>query len=448
MTSFTGNPLASDGVSIIPDIASHLSNVPATTPTLLTDKLDWPNEANAVPLDAIPGFTGLIVANGFLVPPKTVGAITLLATDASGSSVTGSYKVSTDKGNKFFDGWFYHIAHFVDMNGDGRKDIVTARATKPILGTQSGEFLWLEQPASDPLSGPWKEHVICSGKLSPDVFFQPYDIDGDGQDEFLFASFFTFGGFGVLSSSGSGAGRWDNSTGQVTTTIVDSGLPVLNGFAVEVVDLNGDGNMDVLYTNHVDNKTQSGAVSMVIGFEMPAKGQPFTNPANWVKHVLDQGYVVREGGPNQAAPGFAKAFFPSKAHPDHAKPSILVEGDGDQRFYELSPLSPDPSNWLYNRTLLYDCQGTVGQHAVGDVNGDGHAEGALFVFVVCAMCLCLRWMCDVIVFPFFPNNSLPPVLRQVVCCRHDVRQLNPPLPLPVKLKLKLKHKSQSVPRKV
>ena len=55
----------------------------------------------------------------------------------------------------------------MDMNGDGLLDVLTARATKPIVGTQSGEMLWLEQPASNPLSGDaWTEHVISSGAMS------------------------------------------------------------------------------------------------------------------------------------------------------------------------------------------------------------------------------------------------------------------------------------------
>jgi hypothetical protein len=49
-------------------------------------------------------------------------------------------------------GYFYHKSEWIDLNGDGKLDLLTARGTKPIIGTAGGELLWLEQPASDPLT--------------------------------------------------------------------------------------------------------------------------------------------------------------------------------------------------------------------------------------------------------------------------------------------------------
>lgn len=117
---------------------------------------------------------------------------------------------------------------------------MTARATKPLFGKEGGDFLWLEQPKSNPLSGPWTEHVLCSGpspSLSPDVFFTAHDLNGDGNTEFLFASFFSGGGFGVVYSEVIGADRWNAEN--VKVAVIDTGLPLLNGFALEVTDING-----------------------------------------------------------------------------------------------------------------------------------------------------------------------------------------------------------------
>jgi len=39
-----------------------------------------------------------------------------------------------------------HQATWADMNGDGRLDILTARASKPVVSSPRAEMVWLEQP--------------------------------------------------------------------------------------------------------------------------------------------------------------------------------------------------------------------------------------------------------------------------------------------------------------
>ena len=62
-------------------------------------------------------------------------------------------------------GYFYHTAQWIDLNGDGKLDLVTARATTPLVGSGSGELLWLEQPASDPVTN--GELTVCAGVPCP-----------------------------------------------------------------------------------------------------------------------------------------------------------------------------------------------------------------------------------------------------------------------------------------
>ena len=57
----------------------------------------------------------------------------------------------------------------VDVNGDGKKDIVVVDKTRVI---------WFENPT-------WKVHTIIKGQTKPDnVCIDAYDIDGDGQIDF------------------------------------------------------------------------------------------------------------------------------------------------------------------------------------------------------------------------------------------------------------------------
>lgn len=79
-------------------------------------------------------------------------------------------------GNKELNGWFYHRALLKDVDGDGLVDVVAARATKPLIGKEGGELVWLRQPpGADPLapaSLPWAEAPLYNGTFSPDVFFR------------------------------------------------------------------------------------------------------------------------------------------------------------------------------------------------------------------------------------------------------------------------------------
>ncbi|VDH96420.1 Hypothetical predicted protein [Mytilus galloprovincialis] len=97
------------------------------------------------------------IPDGFLVPFKTDGSISLVDIDGE-----GPYKLTDDQTGK----WFYHRVVWKDMDLDGDLDILTCRAKEPVIGIgKDSEMLWLENPGN--YYTPWRPTVIAHG---PDIF--------------------------------------------------------------------------------------------------------------------------------------------------------------------------------------------------------------------------------------------------------------------------------------
>lgn len=77
------------------------------------------------------------------------------------TKTTGTFEISAKK-----SGYFYHMGEWLDMNGDGRKDFLTARSNAKLEG---GELVWFEHPKEGLTDATWTEHVVTSG---PDVGIQ------------------------------------------------------------------------------------------------------------------------------------------------------------------------------------------------------------------------------------------------------------------------------------
>lgn len=359
ITQFTGNPFAKDGISVVPNVGANIKTPASMAPKLLTNNCTWPNEPNAVPAAALsPPFPGVAVGAGFLVPGKSNGAVLMVTTTGSDAGTVVDVAPQDS-------GWFYHRVMWKDMNGDGKLDILTARATKPIFGSAAGELLWLEQPTSgDPLSPvnvPWQNHSLVTGAMSPDVFFTLGDVNGDGDDEVVYSSFFTGGGLGFIAAPG---GDWSDPT-KLTNTVVDTQPGPM--FDVQLTDLNADGKTEVLATSN-------GADGSVYAYEVPASGADVTDPSAWTRHVLATGFKPKGWGPGKGAPGRSVAFQPQTGGKD--APTIAVSGDDDGNMYLLEPTM---TAFNYTKTILLSCGGTVGEPAIGDADGDGFTE----LFVPC-----------------------------------------------------------------
>jgi hypothetical protein len=252
---------------------------------------------------------------------------------------------------------FYHKADWVDFNGDGVKDLLTARVHEVSAGTFkknfTGQLLWLEAPSNGSFtSGPWQEHLIVEG---PDVIFDrlSHTVSVDGVDgvHAVFCSEFFARRLTV---------HFISPTGKlIKSRVIDTDVPG-RPFMVRVEDLMGDGRLQLLVTNH-DSKEE---VSRVVAYEIPDNLLDGT----YAKHVLASGFKTKFSiTPGAASPGFAYGFYP-RANSEGPK-HILLEGDGSHEVYLLSPVQDQ--RLVYETKMVTDIGGTVGALLIRDLNGDG-----------------------------------------------------------------------------
>ena len=117
-----------------------------------------PNKAQKVPDDVFPGENVILVPDGFLIPGRSLGNAYLMVLDSD--NITNVKK--TVKIAEYIDDTWYHKGHWVDLNGDGLKDLLIPRAN---YKRGDGMLVWFENPGESALSDnePWKEHIISEG---------------------------------------------------------------------------------------------------------------------------------------------------------------------------------------------------------------------------------------------------------------------------------------------
>ena len=199
------------------------------------------NKAQKVPDDVFPGEKALLVPDGFLTPGDRTGNVYLMLLE--NDDITGVKK--TIKLAEDIEDYWYHKGHWVDMNGDGLKDLLIPRSNYQPGG---GRLIWLENPGETALSDdkPWKEHMICEGPgVETSIDFLPqYPNEvivwaAIARDEKL--------GFYRVST--------------VDGTLVDSRIIIEDRGrmkSVQTVDLNGDGQKQILFNNYEYSASDNG----------------------------------------------------------------------------------------------------------------------------------------------------------------------------------------------
>ena len=140
---------------------------------------------------------------------------------------------------------------------------------------------------------------------------------------------------------------------------------ILSAYNVAMVDLNGDGNRELLVNNHETKDSKDG----IWAYQFPK------DPMNddWTRYTVASNFhnAFSLTVPNMS-PGFAYAICPSRCGRNERK-HILVAGDGDHSAHTLYPTG-DASQFQYEDTIFDDAKGTVGALAFSDLDADGWQE--------------------------------------------------------------------------
>jgi hypothetical protein len=358
----------------------------------------WPNEAQKVP-DGIVPFEAIVVPQGFHPAPQP-GRLTLINLDTPGRTsyiVDQSLQRPTggqcrfpndplyDPGNK---PRFYHLAKWFDMDGDGIKDLVTVRSGFKVSVLfclpAVGEVVWFKNPgAAISPTVEWEEHVIAgypTSTFASDITLDIYDFENDGVPEIIGTNFFTGN---LISLYGAPVGQtWatvDTTTNLARIAQISSnqGSP----FGLQVVDVNRDGRMDILATNHqTDNCANTDPISgKVYALEQPVGGDIFNQP--WTARILKNNirpnatFPTPASAPGRLAPGLAQPFWPTPLDEATGKPWILVGGDEAGKVWLLKPNSQSSTDWGYSSAVIFDINDHYGPNTTQTLSAPPPSTG-------------------------------------------------------------------------
>jgi len=310
----------------------------------------------------------------------------------------------------------YHRARFLDVDGDGLDDFITAKVCMYNWQSTTEQYRWIEwfrretdlvtYPSG--FSGPYE---IGEGG---GFLFDLLDVDDDGDLDVVAPQFFVQDSGGLVvkgpgdingdslawfenpGAGGDVLNLWPRYTIENWYT---SSNPLGKGYDVLPVDIDNDGSLELLFGNHnhqdykpdltyQDRIWPSGLYYLEVP-QNPATlsqwvatavdtGDPDLDPYDSAAVANDVFAVDRPGGPySQGSPGMFKADDLS----GDGYPDIVVAGDGKGALYYYESRGLNNSCLTYARTALYlDPASMPGDAQFHDIDGDGDLEIISSVF--------------------------------------------------------------------
>ncbi|MCB1597520.1 MAG: VCBS repeat-containing protein [Gammaproteobacteria bacterium] len=349
-------------------------------------KTVWPNHISRVPDGVVP-FEAVVSPQGFLAaePPGRLSLINMDDPNRQEYIVHQSTAIADQPcdGTAANKPRFYHDVQYADMDADGYQDIVTVRSAFKPLGPGSfcaffGDLVYFKNPG--PAINPnteWEEHLLFgypSAFTGPDLSIRMYDFENDGVPEVVASHFFNRNG--AIRIYGAPVGMNWSSVDPVNGPFVRQANvagPTSQGqpFGFEIVDLNLDGKVDILFTNHQRDNcfdvTQSVVPGRVVALEQPVSGNVFAGSAAWPMHILKDDirpnptFPAPDAAPGRLAPGLAVPFTPIAGQQGKVKPWIVVGGDEASKVWLLTPkVATSKTNWEYLSAVIFDINDAYG----------------------------------------------------------------------------------------
>lgn len=139
---------------------------------------------------------------------------------------------------------------------------------------------------------------------------------------------------------------------------------ILNAYSVAIVDLNGNGQKQLLTNNHQKKDSENGVYAYTVPTDIMT--------GEWTKYTLASDFknAFSIFVPNMA-PGFPYAVYPDMNNKERAH--IMIAGDGDHSMHVLTP-EGDSNGYEFKDYVVVDASGTVGALAFADLDEDNWLE--------------------------------------------------------------------------
>jgi hypothetical protein len=230
---------------------------------------------------------------------------------------------------------FYHRALFLDVDGDGVRDLISVgeEFRKSLTGSIAAKRSipqWFKGNSSPARFESTPRELLPSGTMGLGSLPELFDVDGDGDLDVISAEFFVDNGsFAWAENPGArGAhGGWKRHVISANTGAAIMMAPVPN--------LYGRGTTGFLGTNHTNTgkKSPDAVAEAVFDFQKPADVR-----APWTTTAISTGIQSRPG--SMFAPHAAPGVFGWGDIDGDGDVDIAVSGDGDERVFWLEQTSP------------------------------------------------------------------------------------------------------------